>query len=258
MSLSNSAQEVDDSIDSLLLSILSEANLCSNLPSVQEVLIGYKTSPLQFRPSASSNLIELPLDTDALVVLRRCEPRYRMWRPLKVVADGNCLFNAFALFLHGSHSPELSTQLRVAVATELVFNVEFYKMIRKDYSMTNEHNTSILMKEFNDELKSVCNEGDWCGYLSLAAIASVLRHFVRLVYPLVKGTDTPPFPLSYSQVLNHTFTPRNGECYRETIYILASGNVEKLEKNPIEWTCNHFVLLIDPNVSAMPASPSNH
>ena len=70
--------------------------------------------------------INKPIIDSSAASLLVCEEMFHNWQPIQVHGDGNCLFNAVALYLTGKHNAELLRELRLAVACELLFRGDLY------------------------------------------------------------------------------------------------------------------------------------
>ena len=202
-------------------------------------------------PKREGNLLDIHEDPDARQLLQFCYPHFNNWKPIKIEADGNCLFNVFAMFLLGKHDTEMSKILRVYSTFELISNIDVYKRDERcrgylrhpDGREADDHE---IETEIIKEAKCCAQFGKWCGYITLIAIANILRRPIRLVHPInsnnIKLAHDP-------NVMNQTINPTVTEPAAETIYLLACGNVDGLKRGE-EWRPSHFVLLIDTNSPA--------
>ena len=199
----------------------------------------------------NNNLLDIGVDPDARKILLFCEYKFKNWEPIKIEADGNYLFNVFATFIIGKHDAEMSKILRVYSTFELISNIDVYKrdelcrgyLRHPDGRQADDHE---IEKEIVKETKCCAQLGKRCGYITLIAISNILRRPIRLVHPIPSNNFN--LALDHS-VMNQTINPTVTEPAAETIYMLACGNVDCLERCE-EWCPNHFVLLIDPNSPA--------
>ena len=175
-----------------------------------------------------------------------CERIFRKMRPIYTVPDGNCVFNAIILFLLASRSPELVTKLRIAVVTELLFNRPAYHLVLKNYCKSGD--ADFIDQEIFSEMRAACKDRGWCGYVSFAALATILGHPIRLVHPIYSVPTHSGFAYN-PHSMNATLYPVRGETDLDTIYVLCCGNADDLLANPSTWRMNHFVLLVDPSMT---------
>ena len=94
-------------------------------------------------------------------------------------------------------------------------------------------------------MRSACKNRDWCGYVSFAALATILGCPIRLVHLIYFVSTNSGFAYN-PQSMNAILLPIRGESKLDTIHILACGNAEDLLANSSTWRINHFVLLVDP------------
>ena len=116
---------------------------------------------------------------------------------------------------------------------------------------------TIISNEIISELRAVCREGQYCGYISFAALSNIFGQPIHLMFPLHETRNSPntkqmsPFNPA---MMNTEFTPfRCGVKRFESIYILACGKLEEFLKNQKSWNANHYVLIVDPFATPSPA-----
>ena len=218
------------------------------LKQAKQILADFEFQFLIFTPGNIKKLTQLPQDNKSFTILSLCERTFRKWRPLYIKPDGNCLFNSIAVFLCGNHSPDIARRLRVAVVAELLFHRNSYHKTLKDYCNSGDDN--FIDEEIISEMRSAGPLGKWCGYVSFAALATVVAHPIRLISPIISVLTDSGFAFN-SHIMNSVILPIR-KSRLDTIHILTTGNADDLKSNPSAWRSNHFVLLVDP--SATPVS----
>lgn len=214
------------------------------LQQAKIILAPFQSEPLKFSTTNYNKLLSLQEDSEARKVLSLCERPFRKLRPLYTITDGNCTFNAIVLFLNASPSPELVVKLRISVVAELAFHPSSYHTVLNEYCCSAD--ADFIEAEIFSEMRAACRDGGWCGFVSFAALATVLGYPIRLVHPIYSVPTDSGFPFN-PRVMNKTLYPVRGYTNFETIYILASGgSIDDLMENPGKWRFNHFVLLVDP------------
>ena len=221
------------------------------LEEAQRLLAQFEAKPLTFSHSNTSKLLTLQEDSEALKVLSKCEKTFRKWRPIYTTPDGNCVFNAIVLYLKASFSLDLVRKLRIAVVAELVFHERSYYRVLREFCKTTDE--EFIGQEVHQEMRAACKMRGWCGYVSFAALATVLGCPIRLVHPIYSVSTESGYAFN-PHSMNAVLLPIRGESKLETVHILACGNADDLLANPSAWRSNHFVLLVDP-LATPTASP---
>lgn len=108
------------------------------------------------------------IDSDASIILKRCDEPYDKWRPLLIVPDGNCAFNSCAVYLKGYHSEQLSKLIRLYSALELISHAKDYIRHLRQVCMSNDDR--IVLAEVWEEVRHVCKLGDWVGIPTFMAL----------------------------------------------------------------------------------------
>ena len=204
-------------------------------------------------PRRYGNLLDISVDQEANQVLQLCEDQVMTMKPIEVTRDGNCLFNVFATFLLGKPDAKMSKILRVYSTFELLSNFDVYKhdelcrgyLRYPDGRQADDHEieTKIIKKA-----KCCAQLREPCGFITLIAIANILRRSIRLVHPIPSNNiKLAHDPNVMNQTINPTVTEPAAER-PETIYVLACGNVKGIMSGK-EWP-SHFVLLVDTNSPA--------
>ena len=223
------------------------SNLNDNFKNDAKIILkDFKVNPLTFEHNHPIDLYQLRDDNDAQKVLTKCQTPYNRWRPLYTLPDGNCVFNTIVLFLRSCPSPEMVLQLRIAVVAELVFNGDSYHTVLQKYCKTSDRD--FIDQEIMSEARSACKQNGWCGYVSFAALSTILLHPIRLVHPIYSVPTDSGFAYN-PHAMNDVLIPIRGEGSLETITVLACGNSDQLFACPANWRSNHFVLLIDPFIA---------
>ena len=230
-----------------LKTISVASNLNENyLKQAKEILSDFEFNPLKFTTCNTRKFLQLPQDPESRIILSYCERTFRKWRPLCIEPDGNCLFNTIAVFLCGTHSSDMARRLRIAVVAELLFNRHLYHNKLKDFC--NSGDADFIDEEIISEMRSAGTLGKWCGYVSFAALATVVAHPIRLISPIASVPTVSGFAFN-SHIMNSVILPIRGESSMDTIHVLLAGNADQLESNPAAWRSNHFILLIDPSAT---------
>ena len=143
-----------------------------------------------------------------------------IFKSVKTTGNGDCLFNAASLALVGNES--YATLLRLLVALELVFNVDFYAQHPK-FSLAS-----------RAEARTASTPREWSGYFHVAALSTVLARPVFSTYPNYK---------SWIRDFVHGIVyPRMATFSPEPVYLLWSR--EGVDNRPGAWyEPNHFVPL---------------
>ena len=129
------------------------------------------------------------------------------------------------------------------MVAELLFNKRSYHRVLKDFCISSDE--QFIDQEIHQEMRSACKNRSWCGYVSFAALATILGCPIRLVYPIYSVSTNSGFAYN-PQSINAILLPIRGESKLDIIHILACGNAEDLLANSSTWRANHFVLLVDP------------
>ena len=94
-------------------------------------------------------------------------------------------------------------------------------------------------------MRVVCKDKHWCGFVSFAALATILAHPVKLIHPIEEAKTDSGFSYN-SHLMNSFILPRCGRSEFNPIHVLCCGNNDELFKNPSTSKMNHFVVLINP------------
>ena len=191
------------------IAIASNKNI-QFLKSAEDILTPFQNHQILFPQCSPSQILKLKEDTDARVMLTMCENMFRKWRPIYTLPDGNCAFNAFVLYLTASISLNLSRLLRICVVVELLFHHNDYHGVLANYCKSS--NADFINDEIYQEMRSVCKDKHYCGFVTFVALATVLSHPVRLIHPIVSVQTKSGFAYN-SHSMNCTFftCPRHKE-----------------------------------------------
>ena len=236
-----------DEVLTKLQKIAVSKNLDENfLKQAKDILAPFKQTVYQFSQTNSQLLLNLREDNQARKVLIMCEKSFRKFRPLYTEPDGNCVYNTIILYLRASNSVELVKQLRIAVVCELLFYSRCYYSVLQKYCRT--MNVEFIEQEIRSEMRAACKDRGWCGFVSFAALATIISHPIRLIHPIFSvATESQ---VSYnSQAMNQILYPVRGTTQFDVVHVLCCGNETELFENPTKWRMNHFVLLVDPSIS---------
>ena len=245
-----------------LLDKLGKLSVSSNhnekfLNSARELLAPFETHSITFTPCKSSKLLKLKEDTEARIVMSYCESTFRKWKPLYTLPDGNYVFNVCVLYLSATINYDLARLLRISVVAELLFHHDDYHKNLIEYCKSSD--PDFINEEIYQEMRAACRDKSWCGFVSFAALATVLSRPIRLVHPIINvPTLSGYFYNSHSW--NKTLSPirTSSQLDMDTIHVLVSGNTDELRANPAGWRSNHFVLLLDPTTTPEASQTSSH
>lgn len=155
-------------------------------------------------PETLPSLHSIPVDTVSVMYIQNLGLDFGT--PIKVKADGNCLFNSISTLLFGNDNK--ATEIRVRTCIQMCTNSDKY-VARPDAV-----NTMILSPSFEDACRDCATDNEWSSAWAIMAIADVIGLSIRAHYPPMYGTGH----LAY-QTLNTTYHPANSEDDR-TIVIM--------------------------------------
>jgi hypothetical protein len=114
--------------------------------------------------------------------------------PLRVNADGNCLFNSISTFIYGHE--DKARELRVKTCIQMCNNMDRY--------LTSPDAGNILLQSptFEDDCRDCSIDSAWSSAWSIMALADVIGHFIKTHYPPMYGKGH----LAY-HTLNTTYSP---------------------------------------------------
>ena len=174
------------------------------------------------------------------------------------MANGNCMYSSISLLLVGNNS--LVEELRCLTSIELYLHSEFYgkhccfksaelsqrdgkKPIKSLFYLSLKHATIDLgFKKFSDAVKHEailnCVNNEWCSFMCLLGLSSVLESQVHSFYP-----DTGD--LMWKQLFNQVIVPRIQNTQQKCLRILFCqiepfASFRKLQT----FQPNHFVPLL--------------
>jgi hypothetical protein len=193
-------------------------------------------------------------------------------KPIRTLADGNCLFNAASMALSGS--TKLATELRLRAAIELILNSDYYAnhpivtnanvplkfQKRKNSSECRTYDVEAVFmaaifssdactlldkhgfrSALEQEIKNTLRLGCFSGILQIMGLSSAIGCQIKMVYPDERHTMYP--------LLNGMYSPRmpiekeeNENCRNKTINIMwtcLQGWADRLK----EFNVNHVALL---------------
>ena len=186
------------------------------------------------------------IDSSAASLLQMCEEMFHNWQPIQILGDGNCLFNAVAMYIAGKHNSELSRKLRLAVACELLFRGDLYCKYLEEYCHSSD--SQFIEREISEEIKNCLRPGNWCGFISISTLPTILNRPVRVVFPVRSSV------MYSSQIINRTFVPLENNQRTDTMHILCCGNEHKFIQSQEIWIPNHYSLLLPPSCFQLPTA----
>ena len=154
-----------------------------------------------------------------------------MKRPIRVMGDGNCLFNSVSVALFGSESA--SMRLRYFTAIELGVNQE---SLKKEFISKKFH---YVTEDFEEACKNVCTVGGFSCAWTLMALCNVIKREIVCLYPRING----PFD-EVAKILDTTFTPSEVKS-KSKVYIMWTSSFTPVLGRT--WLPNHFVPLENVN-----------
>ena len=245
------SRENPEEIIAKLNKIAIPTNLNPNfVQQAKHLFSQFQSKPYEFYPSQCNKLLTQSHDNDARKIIQKCERIFRKWTPIDILADGNCGFNSVAMFCCGSHSRNTSLRLRIVVVSELLFNKNQYINDIKLYCQSDD--PEFIRDEIRSEMRCAAIEFKWCGFVTFAAMATVVSHPIRFIYP-ISDVPTESGHAYNSHNMNKTLYPMRRGSNFNTIFILCSGNANILALDPPKWKFNHFVLVLDPNATSGPS-----
>lgn len=181
---------------------------------------------INFSLPSDANLQLLNVDETAKDCLLTC--RQEGVTPLSSSTDGNCLYNAVSLVIHGSE--QMSTELRVRTFLELKCNRQWYE---------NDQSLSRLLLTVSGDLYEhsldCCRDKEWSNMWHIQALANVLNMKMESVLPLMNGNED-----EQGKALNKVWLRRNLlHCYTSKILFYRRGLPSEGRYKP-----NHFVPLV--------------
>jgi hypothetical protein len=116
--------------------------------------------------------------------------------PVAVAGDGDCLFHTIRTFY-----PTMTIdEIRARCIDELCTHEQYYNTFKTDMGLDLVDDESV-----QDHVLRIINNQQYTGVLTLAALSTVLARPIKSIYPSMNEND------AYCDLLNTTFTPRNGQ-----------------------------------------------
>lgn len=161
--------------------------------------------------------------------------------PVNAEGDGDCLFHSIHSFY-----PELSIdEIRARCVDELCLHEQFYNTIISNMGLDFIDDESV-----EEHVLRILNNHQYCGFLTLASLSSVLKRPIRSIYPHVNDED------QYFEIMNTMFVPRMANSAMEEaepLKIMWSGP----EGSAGLWRPNHFVPLLAPKQQIVMSNPGD-
>ena len=73
------------------------------------------------------------------------------------------------------------------MVVELLFYPESYYSVLQKYWRT--MNLKFIEQEIRSEMRAACKDRGWCGFVSFAALATIISHSTRLIHPIFFSTN---------------------------------------------------------------------
>ena len=204
-------------------------------------------SPISFTPKQVFDENEHCVDVVAKEYLKKVTGRIHHLVPIKVSADGNCLYHSILLLMNNSmvttnelrgieidfsfallHSHFLKSFL-VRTIIELVTNESYYQNMYLQ-----------ILGPVDIFIQAACKNGAFSELYEIAALCSILGCNIRSMCPNIDFRAAMP-------ILNNVFTPAPPIVASYEIALLWShvrNEREARETNNGSWSPNHFVPLL--------------
>ncbi|CAF0766459.1 unnamed protein product [Adineta steineri] len=199
--------------------------------------------PLEITPAIEFDDTKHTIDIIAQEYLKQTSKNVQHLVPIRIFADGNCLFHSMVSLIPDRNISHV--ELRVRTIVELVKNKAHYI---NQYS----HHVG----PFNAAIQRICNNNVFSELYELAALASVLNCEVQSVYPYI---DYRP----EMKIMNAVYkpvdisTPSNG---RVIIFWSSTEDEVSTRARPGNcgiWNPNHFVPLVHQHRSVLTINNEN-
>ncbi|CAF3951344.1 unnamed protein product [Rotaria sordida] len=185
--------------------------------------------PYEFRPNQIFDERKHIIDAVAKKYLEQATSDVHHLVPVKVTANGNCLYYSILVLMN---NPAVATsELRVRTIIELVTNETYYS-----------NTYSPLAGPIDIAIQAVCKNHTFSELYEIAALCNVLKCNIRMVYPQIDVGD-------YTAIANNIFNPCPPIVANCEIKILWSHTLNEKEArivNNSTWSPNHFVPLMLP------------
>ena len=106
--------------------------------------------------------------------------------PLRVNADGICLFKSISTLLYGHE--DRARELRVRICIQMCNNMDRY------LSSPDAGNILLLSPTFEDACRDCATDSAWSSVWSIMALADVIGHSIKTHYPPMYGKRTFGLP----------------------------------------------------------------
>lgn len=147
----------------------------------------------------------------------------------KTLGNGNCLFNAVSIWFKGNEG--MAHELRLRAAVEMLVNKDRYLEMPK----VSEYN--LLSPSYESSVADCAIDGGYSSVWTIAALATVIGHNIRVVYPPMNG----PGDLAF-RCLHGIIEPLQQLTRPQEEIIIMWTNLGHYKGGL--WTPNHFVPVI--------------
>ena len=161
---------------------------------------------------------------------------------LRTSGDGNCFFRTASILAFGDESKHL--EMRVRIVVELACNIEYHlnvpnveERIRviEEYllctSSSKALDKSLIKEAFKGEVRETCKKQNWASHWHVAALPTVIRRPVKVVFPEGSGR--------IEEIFNDDIHPRDGRLILEPLVIMWTSTNPSAGGVP-----DHFVPLV--------------
>ncbi|CAF4987609.1 unnamed protein product, partial [Rotaria sp. Silwood1] len=184
-------------------------------------------APIHFHPNQVFDETKHVIDVIAKKYLEKATDNVHHLVPIKVAADGNCLYNSILLVMNNLMAT--ADELRVRTIIELMINEAYYENIFSQF-----------IGSVTFVIKAICKNNTFSELYEISALCNVLRCNIRSIYPKIDFRED-------MAILNNVFTPRPSIIANCDITILWSHVWNELDAratNNNVWSPNHFVPLM--------------
>ncbi|XP_071958450.1 uncharacterized protein [Antedon mediterranea] len=147
--------------------------------------------------------------------------------PVAIERDGNCLFSALSVAVHGNATK--AAELRTRTAIEMVSHRKFYQSVHVRSGIL------LVSPDLEEACLDCAQNGCYSSAWTIHAASSVLGRPIRSIYPPVNGLHDRCY-----EIMDRTFSPRI-LIDSSDVTIMWSGENPSGRK---AWIPNHFVPLL--------------